>query len=383
MITRIQVQNYLSLRNVDLKLNRKNNVFVGPNMAGKSNLIDCFKFLTQIVTNGLQKAFLDRGGFSEVIWKGEHTNRISLQLRAENDDGNEIYDYGITVLGSATGTIAVEQERLVVTADNQAITLIDLNNGQGTITHRDGSTAFAPPGPGRSALEFNVPGWIGTEVQTFLSSWRFYRFLPALMKQPNAATNQTFLTENGDNFSSWLLTLRINHLEEFRMLEQAATDIFPDLEAILTPLTQFITSASSREKHLHHPIPLQRMSDGEILFLAWLSLIFAPENLGSPFLCAEEPENHLHPRLLETLVGLLQQRQNGFGHQASQVIVTTHSPYLIDRFNLDDLIVVEKRDGATRYTRPASKEHLRELLKRGELGLGELWFAGALGGDAC
>lgn len=383
MITRIQVKNYLSLRDVDLKLNRRNNVFVGPNMAGKSNLIDCFKFLAQMVTNGLQKAFLDRGGFAEVVWKGVHTNRILLQLRAENDDANEIYDYGITILGSATGTIVVEKERLIVTSGSQTSTLIDLNNGQGMITHRDGSPAFSPPGPGRSALEFNVPGWAGTDVQAFMTSWHFYRLLPTLMKQPNAATNQTFLTENGDNFSSWLLTLRTNHPEEFHLLEQAATDIFPDLEAILTPLTQFFTSASSREKHLKHPIPLRRMSDGEVTFLAWLSLIFAPEGLGSPFLCAEEPENHLHPRLLETLVQLLQQRQNGLGSQAAQIIVTTHSPYLIDRFNLDDLIVVEKREGATRYTRPASKEHLRELLERGELGLGDLWFAGALGEDIC
>jgi predicted ATPase len=67
MITRLQVKNYLSLRDVDLQLRRRTNVFVGPNMAGKSNLIDCFRFLTQMITNGLQQALLDRGGFAEVI----------------------------------------------------------------------------------------------------------------------------------------------------------------------------------------------------------------------------------------------------------------------------------------------------------------------------
>jgi predicted ATPase len=383
MITRLQVKNYLSLRDVDLQLNPRNNIFVGPNMAGKSSLIDCFRFLTQMVTNGLQQALLDRGGFLEVVWNGGHQNRIRLHLTAENNDTNDIYGYDITILGSATGVIAVEKEHLVVASNNQSTTLIDLNNGQGTISHRDGSPAFTSPGPGHSALEFNVPGWIGTDVRALMASWRFYRPLPILMKQPNAATNQTFLTENGDNFSSWLLTLRTNYPEEFRMIEQAATDIFPDLEALLTPLTQFVTSAASREKNLLHPIPVRRMSDGEVTFLAWLSLIFAPVDLGSPFLCAEEPENHLHPRLLETLAELLHQRQNEFGAQASQIIMTTHSPYLIDRFNLEDLIIVEKRDGATRYTKPASKEHLRALIEREELGLGDLWFAGALSGDIC
>jgi hypothetical protein len=56
---------------------------------------------------------------------------------------------------------------------------------------------------------------------------------------------------------------------------------------------------------------------------------------------------------------------------------------LIGRFSLDDLIVIDKQHGATRCTRPASNAHLRELLQREELGLGELWFSGALGGSAC
>ncbi len=67
------------------------------------------------------------------------------------------------------------------------------------------------------------------------------------------------------------------------------------------------------------------------------------------------------------------------GSRAAQIIVTTHSPYLVDRMTLDELIVVEKSDGATRCLRPASKKHLRELLEREELGLGELWYSGALG----
>jgi predicted ATPase len=125
------------------------------------------------------------------------------------------------------------------------------------------------------------------------------------------------------------------------------------------------------------------MSDGELSFLALLSLIFAPEELSAPLYCVEEPENHLHPRLLEELWELLTQRQNEFGPRASQVIMPTHSPYLVDRVSIDDLIVIEKHNGATHYTRPASKSHLRELLEQEELGLGELWFSGALGGNAC
>ncbi len=201
------------------------------------------------------------------------------------------------------------------------------------------------------------------------------------MKQANAAMAQNFLNENGDNFSSWLMTLQTRYPEEFRRIKQVATDVLPDLKEILTPPTQFATTyVTTQEKYLKGPINIWRMSDGELTFLALLSLIFAPEELGAPLYCVEEPENHLHPKLLETLVEVLTQRQSELGLRAAQIITTTHSPYLVDKVSLDELIVVEKSNGATKFTRPASKKHLRELLEREEVGLGELWYSGAKGG---
>jgi predicted ATPase len=119
------------------------------------------------------------------------------------------------------------------------------------------------------------------------------------------------------------------------------------------------------------------MSDGELCFLALLSLIFAPAAMGAPLFCVEEPENHLHPRLIETLMEVLAQRQQELGANVAQNIVTTHSPYLVDRAKIDDLIFVEKRKGASVFTRPASKKHLKQLLEQEEVGLGDLWYSGA------
>jgi len=385
MIKRLRVRNYLSLKDVDLELGGRN-FLVGPNMSGKSNLIDCFRFLTTMVISGVNKAFLDRGGFQEVAWKGGNESQISIGLIAEVPiDGNgrkKIYDYEISIIGSTTGLITVKSETLKVKTKNSVKTLIDLKNGHGKILNEDGTPAFTPPGdPTRSVLEFNVPGWEGTLFKTFVSIWRFYRLIPTLMKQANAATSQNFLNEGGDNLSSWLMTLQ-SHPEEFQRMKQVATDVLPNLKEILTPPTQFATTyVTTQEKGLKGTINIWRMSDGELAFLALLSLIFAPENLGAPLYCIEEPENHLHPKLLETLVEVLTQRQDEFGSRATQIITTTHSPYLVDRVNFDELVVVEKFNGATKFTRPASKKHFKELLEREELGLGELWYSGALGGS--
>lgn len=385
MIKRLRVRNYLSLKDVDLELGGRN-FLVGPNMSGKSNLIDCFRFLTTMVISGLNKAFLDRNGFQEVVWKGGDEPRISIGLTAEvpveEKEHKKVYDYEISIVGGVTGLIAVEREKLTLKTKNTVKTLIDLKNGQGKINKEDGTPAFAAPeDPTRSALEFDVPGWEGTLVRTFISTWRFYRLIPFFMKQANAAMSQNFLSEHGDNFSSWLMTLQTRYPEEFRRTKQVATDVLPDLKEILTPPTQFATTyITTQEKYLKGPINIWRMSDGELTFLALLSLIFAPEELGAPLYCIEEPENNLHPKLLETLMEVLTQRQSEFGLRAAQIIATTHSPYLVDKVSLDELIVVEKSNGATKFTRPASKKHLRELLEREEVGLGELWYSGALGG---
>ncbi len=120
------------------------------------------------------------------------------------------------------------------------------------------------------------------------------------------------------------------------------------------------------------------MSDGELAFAALMSLILAPKKLTPPLLCIEEPENYLHPKLLETVVEVLNQRALELGSGASQMIATTHSPYLVDKLNLEDLVVAEKEKGATKFTRPSTKKKLRDLLSRREMGLGELWFSGAL-----
>jgi predicted ATPase len=137
-------------------------------------------------------------------------------------------------------------------------------------------------------------------------------------------------------------------------------------------------SIGSSEKYFKNPINLSRMSDGELAFLALMSLILAPEELAPPLLCIEEPENHLHPRLLENLVNILSQRQTEMGPRAFQVIITTHSPLLLDKLSIDDLIVFGKKEGATKATRVSSKKGLKQLLSRKETTLGDLWYSGAL-----
>jgi len=384
MITRLWVKNFLSLKNIDLQPVQQN-VLVGPNMSGKSNVVECLRFINTMCLIGAKRAFLDRDGFFEVAWKGKNGEpRISISLRAEAslDQTGECraYDYEITFLGSPTGAFIIEKEALTTQSGDKTVTLIELQSGRGHLRHLDGTEAVRTPiEADKSALELDIPGWEGTVFKNWVSLWHFYRLVPALMKRHNDARAQYALSSTGDNLSAWLLTLQTSHQEQFRRIKQVALDVLPDLEEILTPPTQIGTTfVSTREKNLGRPITVWRMSDGELVFLALLSLIFTPDELGSPLVCVEEPENHLHPKLIETLIEVYTQRRTELGAHAAQLFVTTHSPYVIDKMSIEDLFVLQKVNAETVVTRPASKDHLRKLLEHEEVGLGDLWYSGAL-----
>src|SRR5207244_11194130 len=98
MIKRLRVKNFRSLKDVDLTLGL-NNVLVGPNASGKSNFLDVFRFLTHVGLVGLNRAFTDRLGFPEVVWKGQETGPIHILLDIEITEAGVQYilEYEIEV----------------------------------------------------------------------------------------------------------------------------------------------------------------------------------------------------------------------------------------------------------------------------------------------
>jgi predicted ATPase len=202
---------------------------------------------------------------------------------------------------------------------------------------------------------------------------------PQLMKQVNPVSAPRFLEESGGNLSSWLMMMQTRP-EAFARIVSAVKDVLPDVANIMIwPTAQSTVFIASAERSLRTPVPVWQMSDGELVFLALLSLIFSPEEFRAPLFCVEELENHLHPRLIDALVKLHDQRRQELNGNAGQVIVTTHSPQVVDKVGLDELIVVSKRNGESVFTRPGDKLQLRKLLEDGEIGLGDLVYSGALG----
>jgi len=384
MITRVRARNFKSLRDVDFSLGPLN-VLVGPNMGGKSNVLDLFRFLQECWSPqfGPGNALTRRQGIDEVLWKGSQDRLLSIAIEFfETAHPGREFIYELEIAGGAGGYFAVQKETLTLREAGRDYQLIVRESDGRWLENADASKlAFIPAE--RSGMETAPPNWDGYPLKFSVQNWRFHQFVPAVMKQANQMTAGNVLDLHGSNLSAWLMWLQTRSPQSFARIAEVARDVFPEIRELLTwPTQQGMVYLASNEQGLLRPTPLFQMSDGELAFIAYLSLILAPDDLGGTFVFIEEPENHLHPRLFETLIALLRQVQQEVTERyapPSQILVTTHSPLVLNQMKLDEILWVEKRQAETKVIRPDDKPHLRKLVEDDELGLGDLMFAGALG----
>jgi len=120
-------------------------------------------------------------------------------------------------------------------------------------------------------------------------------------------------------------------------------------------------------------LPADQASVGVRLVLFFLGLAYHPSPPKT--ILIEEPENGVHPKRLGDVMRLLREITEGkHGDHAAQVILTTHSPYLLDHVKLetDQVLVFRRNDDGSRTAEPADAERLKTFLD--EFMLGEVWY---------
>lgn len=100
--------------------------------------------------------------------------------------------------------------------------------------------------------------------------------------------------------------------------------------------------------------------------------------------CLEEPDRGIHPRLYreiqDALYRLAYPASYELNRKPVQVLVTTHSPYLLDlhREHPEEVVIAQKNGTSATFQKLTDREDIEELLS--EASLGELWYSGVLGG---
>ena len=114
------------------------------------------------------------------------------------------------------------------------------------------------------------------------------------------------------------------------------------------------------------------LSDGTLRFIALATLLLQPIELRPSVILLDEPELGLHPAAIAILAFLINQAS-----METQIVVATQSPLLLDHFKPEDVLVTERVDGATQFTR-LEREKLKGWLE--DYSLGQLWEKNEFGG---
>jgi len=381
MITRFHVRNYKALRDVTLDLDRERmHVLIGPNDAGKTSVLEAIAALCRSVDHPLAEAFAGRWEGRELVWNGgeESDGVVGLQAMLNEDAG----DYELACTFRPRGRGVVQQSETI------------------TVSSEDGSAPFHLPQTRRSDSWVYRAVWRqgspeGVDSRSFelvhdaLTGVRLHRWVPELLSLPVAPYKRRAfdLESTGFGLALCLEDILGDDRDRFNALEERFRRIFTGIAQIKFrpegaytatphPQTDVPLLTEGEGKGLHFQlrsgtvIPASQVSDGALLVLAYLAILMSPA--APRVLLVEEPENGVHPALLKNVLSIL--RELIAEQDRTQVILTTHSPYVLDLFEPQEVTLLTKEaNGEVRAHRLSESETVKSQIDT--FTLGEIWTA--------
>ena len=356
-ITRIGVSNYRSVgRNQSASLGAMT-VFVGPNGSGKSNVVDVLSFVHDAMHMGLSGAITGRGGIDAVRrWSAGRPYNVSITLDFELGSGSGSYAFEIT--GDRREEFRVKSETAEVSTDQgPAGFTVERGNWQGPegLEPRISDTSLALPavaGDERFGRLFDL-----------ISRLAIYSIYPDTLRRPQTYSPDKPMHKHGDNWVSILRdqepsTWKREVVAGLRRLTGDVRDIKVSKAASYL-VAQFRHGGNGQGKWFD----AGQESDGTLRVAGILTALLQDPPL--PLVGIEEPELTVHPGALPLLMDYLRQASD-----RSQVLLTTHSPELLNLVKADEVRVVVRSNSGTRIGGMAEEQ--RDAVAKGLLRLGEL-----------
>ena len=224
---------------------------------------------------------------------------------------------------------------------------------------------------------------LANQHMAWLASGRLYMLDAEKIAQPVSLVRSLEIQEDGGGLPAVLTTLQDQSPERFETLNEDLRRWLPEYNRIVfdTP-HQGTRSISLRTVIGDHIVPTSKLSAGTLLSLALLSICHLPNP--PAIIGLEEPDYGLHPRLLrplkDSLIRLTSPELFGEKRSPVQVVLSSHSPYLVDLFHdeLESIIVTHKEGLYSTFKRMSDLPHVTDILK--DAALGEAWYSGILGG---
>ena len=384
-IERILVKNFRALHNVELHNLPSLAVFMGENGSGKSTIFQVFGFLKDALKNNISTALQKMGGYKEVVTRG-YTDEpivIEIQFRMSITGSERLVSYHLEIATVKSGLPVIQREILRYKRGGYGspFHFLDFRNGEGfAISNeedfskpdkdmtKDYQTLEAPDILAIKGLGQFQRFKAASAFRNLIENWHVSDFHIVAARQRVEVGVAEHLSESGDN-----LPLVVQHLYENdrptfdKILEKFKTRI-PGMSKVTSSITEDgHVLLRFQDGAFKDPFIARYVSDGTIKMFAYLVLLHDPKP--HPFLCIEEPENQLYPKLL----GILVEELRDYAMRGGQVFVSTHSPDVLNHADIDETFFLKKEDGITTIHPLASDEQISALIAAGDK-LGWLWM---------
>lgn len=371
-VRRVSIRNYKSIGACDVSLGRLS-VLSGKNGSGKSNFLDALRFVMEGLQTSLDHAIKSRGGIDEVRRRSTgHPRNFAIQLEVALGEGR-LATYGFEIAARGQGGFVVKQEQLVVPGAHYRV-----EDGE----VRRSSSATMPPAAGDRLYLVNAAGLPQfRELYDSLVAMGFYNLNPEVMKKPQSPDAGELLHRDGGNIASVIARLDAADPSIKERIKSYLSKIVPGIADFDRVSFGSWETLEFRQEVVgaKHPWKFyaSSMSDGTLRAVGALVAVTQLSAGTTPvsLVGIEEPETALHPAAAGALMDAI--REGAF---QTQVIVTSHSPDLIDQVDSERLLAVQSRQGDTeigpvdRASRDAIKQHLYspgELLRMNQLSVDE------------
>jgi predicted ATPase len=340
VIKRVWAKNYRSLANIEVDL-EPITVLVGQNGSGKSNFVDVFRFVYDACRMGMDAAIVDRHGMSALRRWSAKGRPYDVEIGLMVEDPAWLAHYSFILGSERRGEYRVKREICQITSRTNNATSIYETSGGAMVRPPDG---INPVISDRSLL---LPLIATAEpydaLYEYLTSFAFYNIFPNTLTEPQKPANPYPLDEHGSNLASTLREMQRTRDPLLAQLRDSLQTVLPDVMDF--QVSQVGGYLVTRLRHLmstddRASFELSQESDGTLRMLGILVALHqgAPRTL----LTLEEPELTIHPGALRLLWDEIEAAAS-----RSQIVITTHSPDLLDLCTADKLRVVEKVNGAT------------------------------------
>jgi predicted ATPase len=381
MIKRFHVQNYKALRDLTLDLSPLH-LLIGPNDSGKTSILEAIAALCRSVDKPLANAFTGAWKGVELVWNGDRQLPVSLEAQVE-DKKIGSFRYDLSCRFTPTERSVLMQNETVMDIQDAESASIEFPSKNHSLS---GVMQIAMQG--RSADDAQR-GW-ALRIHDALTGIQYYRWSPRFLALPVAPSSdrQAPMESSGFGLALCLDDILGDSRDRFAKLENRFKKIFPQIESIKLKYEPAFKSPTNDSEDIpllqraegkgiyfqlsgaDQLIPASQASDGTLLVLAYLAILYLPKP--PRLVLVEEPENGIHPKRLEDLLSIIRDLVKEQNY--SQVIMTTHSPYVLDLFEPEEVTLCQrKQDGSTTARRLS--ESAKILEQSGLFTLGEIWTA--------